>query len=224
MTGVSECVILASEVMEINWLGHSCFRIRGSRSTIVTDPYSPEWRTLPAKLSANIVTVSHRHPGHSYTGGISGESRLISGPGEYEINDILVVGLATFHDAVRGEERGRNTVYLLEVDEIAICHLGDLGHKFSGAQLEELGSVDILLTPVGGISTIGASLAAEVVRQIGPRVVIPMHYKVDALDTELEPAARFLNEVGVKEVSSQPKLSITRARLPSDPQIVLLDC
>jgi len=210
--------------MEINWLGHSCFRIKGSHSAIVTDPYSPDWRDLSAKLDADIVTVSHRHLGHSYTDGISGEPRLISGPGEYEITDILVVGLATFHDAVRGGERGQNTVYLFEVDEVSICHLGDLGHKFSGAQLEELGSVDILLTPVGGVSTIDASLAAEVVRQIGPRVVIPMHYRINDLDAKLEPAARFLNEVGVKEVSSQPKLSITRSRLPSDTQVILLDC
>ncbi|GAH96669.1 unnamed protein product, partial [marine sediment metagenome] len=127
------------------------------------------------------------------------------------------------HDAERGGKRGKNTVYLMEVDEVSVCHLGDLGHVLTAEQAEELGNVDILLLPVGGVSTINAPAAAEVVRRLEPKVVIPMHYKTQALSWELEPVGRFLKEIGVKEVNSRPKLSFTRTSLPATTQIFLLD-
>ncbi len=209
--------------MDISWLGHSCFRIKGSHATVITDPYSPSLGYSLGKPTARIVTVSHQHPGHSYVQGIGGEPRVITGPGEYEISGILIIGIATFHDAEGGGKRGRNTIYLMEVDEVSVCHLGDLGHVLTAEQAEELGNVDILLLPVGGVSTINAPAAAEVVRRLEPKVVIPMHYKTEALSWELEPVGRFLKEIGVKEVNSHPKLSFTRTSLPATTQIFLLD-
>ena len=205
--------------MDISWLGHSCFRLKGSQATIITDPYSPELGYSLGKPTARIVTVSHQHPGHSYTQGIGDEPRLVTGPGEYEISGVLIIGIATFHDAEEGRKRGKNTIYLIGVDGVSVCHLGDLGHVLTTEQVEELGNVDVLLLPVGGVSTISAPTAAEVVRQLEPKAVIPMHYKTEALNRELETVDRFLKEMGVKEVSSQPKLSCTKANLPASTQV-----
>jgi len=175
------------------------------------------------KPTARIVTVSHQHEGHSYIQGISGEPRPVTGPGEYEISGVLIIGIATFHDGERGRKRGKNTVYLMEIDEISVCHLGDLGHVLTGEQVEEIDNVDVLLLPVGGVSTVNAPMAAEVVRQLEPKAVIPMHYKTPTLNWELEPVERFLKEIGAKEVNSQPKLSLTKSSLPSSTQVFLLD-
>ena len=209
--------------MDISWLGHSCFRIRGSHGVIITDPYSPDLGYSLGKPIARIVTVSHQHPGHSYVQGIGGELKVVSGPGEYEIDGNLIIGVATFHDGERGGKRGKNTVYLVEVDEVSICHLGDLGHVLTAEQIEEIDKVDVLLLPVGGVSTINAPMAAEVVRQLEPKAVIPMHYKTPAIEWELEPVERFLRELGVKQVDSQPKLSLTKLSLPVSMQVFLLD-
>ena len=209
--------------MDISWLGHSCFRIKGSHATVITDPYSPSLGYSLGKPTARIVTVSHQHSGHSYVQGIGGEPRLVTRPGEYEISGVLIIGIATFHDADRGGKRGKNTVYLMEVDEISVCHLGDLGHVLTAEQVEEIGNVDVLLLPVGGVSTINAPIAAEVVRQLEPKAVVPMHYKTSALSWELESVERFLKEMGVKEVEPQPKLSLTKSSLPISTQVFLLD-
>ena len=209
--------------MDISWLGHSCFRIKGKQVTVITDPYSPTLGYSLGKPTAHIVTVSHQHPGHSYIQGIGGEPRPVTGPGEYEISGVLIIGINTFHDAEGGIKRGKNTVYLIEVDEIAICHLGDLGHVLTAEQVEEIDNVDVLLLPVGGVSTINAPMAAEVVRQLEPKVVIPMHYKTRALKWELESVDKFLKEIGVKQVSSQPKLSFSKPSLPDNTQVFLLD-
>jgi len=209
--------------MDISWLGHSCFRIKGSHATVITDPYSPDLGYSLGKPTARIVTVSHQHSGHSYVQGIGGKPKLVSRPGEYEISDVLIIGVATFHDADRGEKKGQNTVYLMEVDEILVCHLGDLGHVLTAEQVEEIGNVDVLLLPVGGVSTINAPMAAEVVRQLEPKAVVPMHYKTSALSRELEPVERFLKEMGVEQVEPQSKLSLTRSNLPISTQVFLLD-
>ena len=209
--------------MDISWLGHSCFRIRGTQATIITDPYSPDLSYSLGKPTAHIVTVSHQHPGHSYVQGIGDEPKQVTGPGEYEISGVLIIGMATFHDREQGRERGKNTAYLMEVDEVAVCHLGDLGHVLATEQVEEMENVDVLLLPVGGVSTINASMAAEVVRQLEPKVVVPMHYKTEALNRGLEPVDRFLEEMGVKAVNPQPKLSLTKANLPTSTQVFLLE-
>lgn len=189
---------------------------------VITDPYSPELGYSLGSPAADIVTVSHQHPGHSFAQGVSGKPKKIIGPGEYEIGGTLVIGVATFHDNVRGRDRGKNTVYIVEMDGISICHLGDLGHVLTAEQVEEIGNVDVLLLPVGGVSTINASMAAEVTRKLEPKAVIPMHFKTEALKWELDTAEQFFKEIGVKDISPQPKLSFTKSNLPASTQVFLL--
>lgn len=204
-------------------MGHSCFRIKGRQATIITDPYSPDLGYSLGKHTARIVTVSHQHPGHSYVQGIGGEPRPVTGPGEYEINGVLIIGVGTYHDTEKGKKRGKNTVYIMEVDGMSVCHLGDLGHVLTSEQMEQIDNVDVLFLPVGGVSTINAATAAEIVRQLEPGAVVPMHYKTNVLKKELAPVDRFLGEMGLKEVTSQPKLSFTKASLPPVTQVFLLD-
>ncbi|MFC2026350.1 MBL fold metallo-hydrolase [Chloroflexota bacterium] len=209
--------------MEISWLGHSCFRLKGKQATIITDPFSPELGYSPGKLTAQIVTVSHKHLGHSYVQGIGGSPRQVTGPGEYEISNVLIIGIATFHDKDSGRLRGKNTAYLIEIDDISICHLGDLGHALTDEQVEELGKIDVLLVPVGGVSTINAATAAEIVRQLEPNIVMPMHYKTQALNRELEPVETFLKEIGAHDITPQAKLFLAKTGLPLGTQVVLLE-
>lgn len=210
--------------MEIYWLGYSCFRLKGKNTTVITDPYPPELSYSLDKPAAHIVTVSHSHPGHSYTRAIAGDPRIISSPGEYEIGGVLIIGLSTFHDNEKGAVHGKNTVFAIEVDDVNICHLGDLGHPLTANQIEELGNVDVLLIPVGGKTTISASQAAALVRSLEPKVIIPMHYKTLNLTVDLDPVDKFLKEMGVTEAVPQPKFSITRSSLPATPQVVVLSC
>ena len=211
--------------MEITWLGHSCFRIRSSHGVIITDPFSPDTGYILGKLTARIVTVSHQHPNHNYTQGIAGDqTKIITRPGEYEVSDILILGITTFHDNEQGKKRGKNTVYLIETDEVSICHLGDLGHVLTSQQVEQLENIDVLLLPVGGFTTINATMAAEVVRQLTPKVVVPMHYKTPALkNIELDPVDRFFKEIGVSNVTIQPKITITKSSVPETMQVYLLE-
>jgi L-ascorbate metabolism protein UlaG (beta-lactamase superfamily) len=203
-------------------LGHSCFRIKGSRAVVITDPFPPDLGYSLGKPTASIVTVSHQHPSHSYIQGIGGEPRIVRGPGEYEISGVLIIGIATFHDAEGGRKRGKNTVYLMEVDGISVCHLGDLGHVLTSEQVEEIGNVDVLLLPVGGVSTIDAAMAAEVIRQLEPKAVVPMHYKTPLISRELEPVEKFLKEMGMEQIDPLPKLSLTKSSLPVSTQVFLL--
>jgi L-ascorbate metabolism protein UlaG (beta-lactamase superfamily) len=208
--------------MDITWLGLSCFRIRGSQAIIITDPFPPGLGYTLGKQTADIVTVSHQHPSHSYDQGISGEHRLLTGPGEYEISGVLILGIAAYHDAVKGQSRGKNTVYLMEIDGVAVCHLGDIGHVLSDEQVEEMGNVDVLMLPVGGVSTINAAMAAEIIRKLEPKAVLPMHYKTPKTDRELEPVENFLKEMGLGPVESRPKFSVSKSNLPISTQVILL--
>lgn len=210
--------------MEITWLGHSCFRIRGKEATLLTDPYDGSIGYSLGKPKANIVTSSHSHPGHGFTSGVGGAPRIVHGPGEYEVSGVFITGIGTFHDAEKGRERGGNTIYLIEMEDMTLCHLGDLGHPLSSEQVEETSGVEVLLVPVGGLSTIDASQAAETVRLLQPRIVIPMHFQTAALRFQLEPVDKFLREMGLKaDVPAQPKLLITKAGLPDETQVVVLD-
>jgi L-ascorbate metabolism protein UlaG (beta-lactamase superfamily) len=209
--------------MEISWLGHSCFRLKGASATALTDPFSPEVGYSLGKPTTTIVTVSHGHPGHSYIEGVSGEFKIIRGPGEYEICGVSLIGLPSFHDAEEGKKHGRNTVYLIEMDDLRLCHLGDLGHMLKPEQIEELGSIDVLFLPVGEGSTLDVPQAAELVRRLEPRVVIPMHYGTAAVKRPLAPVDRYLKETGVKDIQTQTKLVLTRFKLPEVTQVFLLD-
>ncbi|MGH2517719.1 MAG: MBL fold metallo-hydrolase, partial [Ktedonobacterales bacterium] len=162
--------------MELSWLGHSCFRLRGKDATLITDPPAPATGYALGRPSADILTLSHHHPGHDYVKAITGEPKVVDGPGEYEVKQILISGVQTYHDRERGKVLGRNTAYLITMDEVQICHLGDLGGPLDDAAQEALSGADVLLIPVGGGASLDAASAVEVIAQIEPRIIVPMHY------------------------------------------------
>ncbi|MFQ6058735.1 MAG: MBL fold metallo-hydrolase [Anaerolineae bacterium] len=209
--------------MEITWYGHACFRLRGKEGSVVTDPYDKTIGYRLPRLRADVVTVSHDHPGHNHAQGVRGQPRVFAGPGEYEIKGIFIFGLPTFHDRKKGKQWGRNTVYLFEFEDLAVCHLGDLGHVPTQAQVEILSDIDVLLIPVGAVHTLNASQAAEVINLLEPRIVVPMHYKTEAAQVRLAPLSRFLKEMGLKKVAPQESLKVTRSSLPGETRVVVLD-
>lgn len=209
--------------MEIVWLGHSCFRIRGREATVLTDPCPPASGYAIGKPTADIVTISHRHDNHSYLKAVAGTPTVLEGPGEYEISDAFITGIATYHDGSKGMDHGPNVAFVLEMEGIKLCHLGDLGHTPSAEQAEEMTGADILFVPVGGNTTLDGVKAAEVVALLEARLVVPMHYKTAAFKGELDTPERFLKEMGATAHEPQAKLSVTRTQLPTDVQVVLLD-
>jgi len=209
--------------MDMTWLGHACFRMRGREGIVLTDPPDPKSGHAIPRTEAGLVTISHDHPGHASLKSVAGEPVVLRGPGEYEVHEVLVTGLGSFHDDDKGNERGRNTVFAIRLDDLVICHLGDLGHALPAADLEKLGDVDIALVPISGPDVnLSAARAAEVVHQLEPKVVVPMSYDPD--DTKKDtPYMRLLHELGVKELDPVAKLSVTRSTLPEQLQVVALD-
>jgi L-ascorbate metabolism protein UlaG (beta-lactamase superfamily) len=214
--------------MEIIRLGHSSFKLQSRQGKLVTDPFNPEITGLKfPKVEADIVTISHLHPDHNQIHLVGGTPLVIIGPGEYEAKGIKIVGVATFHDNNKGADRGKNTVYRIEIDGISLVHCGDLGHKFDDKQLEILDGVDILMIPVGGFYTIDAKLASEVVSQIEPKIIIPMHYNSSELNqknlSELAPIDNFLKEMAKEGIVPQPKLVVSKDKLPVEPTVIALE-
>lgn len=208
--------------MEITWLGHSFFRLRAKEATVAIDPSGRKGAV--GKVAADIVLISHEHPGHSAREAISGSPRVLTRPGEYEIKGVSIVGVQTAHDGEGGKRRGANTAWIVQLEEISVCHLGDIGHTLTEEQAEALGHVDVLLVPVGGHNTINAVQANEIVTTLEPKIVVPMHFgNGDGEDSALAPVDVFLREQGLRTVEPQPKLTLTRSALPEDTQVVLLD-
>ena len=208
--------------MDVTWLGHGCFRLRGRSAAVVMDPFPPSIGLKLSRLDADLVTVSHEHENHNYTQ-IVRDAYEIRGPGEYEVAGVSVIGVPTFHDAEKGARHGRNTVYLIEIDDVRVCHLGDLGHKLEDAEAEAISSPDVLLVPVGGHTAINAAQAAEVVRQLEPRFVVPMHYAIPGLKLQLDTLDRFLKEMAVTAAEPQPKLSLQASSGEYDTKVVVLE-
>jgi L-ascorbate metabolism protein UlaG (beta-lactamase superfamily) len=209
--------------MEITWFGHSCFRIKGKEAVVLIDPCPDTTGYSLGKIQADIVAISHAHPGHSYLDTLQEGYRAIKGPGEYEIKDTYITGVAAFHDEVQGKKSGKNTIYVIEIEGVTLCHLGDLGHTLTPEVTGELGNINVLFVPVGGHSTIWAQAAADLVRNLNPGYVIPMHYKTEAEKADLEFPEKFLKELGIKDLASQPKLVVTRTNIPASTQVVMLD-
>ncbi len=217
--------------MEIKYLGHSCFLINTKTATLVIDPFEEKAVGFPMpKVSADIVLVTHQHPDHNNVeavGGLptqAGTPFLISGPGEYEVKDVKIDGLPSYHDSENGKQRGKNTVYQIRAEGMSLLHCGDLGHPLSDKQLEYIGNVDILLVPVGGTYTMGPEEAGSLVSQIEPKIIIPMHYKTHKHDKKsdvLLPLSDFLKVIG-GTVQEEKSLKIKRENLPLETEVIVL--
>ena len=212
--------------MIITWQGHSCFKIQDKTGadgvTIVTDPFENKIGLRAPNFEADIVTVSHDHYDHNNVKALRGEPFIINTAGEYDVKGIGIKGVESFHDNEQGKERGVNVIYRFEIDGISVSHLGDLGHILDNKQLEVLSGIDILLIPVGGKYTIDAKKAVEVVSQIEPRMVIPMHYKTPNLKIDIDGVDKFIKEIGIKPTEEE-KLKISKKELPAeDMELVIL--
>jgi L-ascorbate metabolism protein UlaG (beta-lactamase superfamily) len=213
--------------MEITWLGHSCFRLRGRDVVVVSDPYGgDDWRLPPLSTAADVVTISNDHPHHSNAAAVRGAPRVLKGPGEYEIRGAMIWGIRTVRAPAASAAGGsRNTSFVIQFDDVTVCHLGDLGQPLTAEQLTHLKDCDVLLVPVGGHCTIDAAQAVEVVAQIEPKIVVPMHYGTE--DTgealRLDAVERFCREMGATEVTPQGRLNVTASSLPEEATVVLLE-
>lgn len=220
--------------MNITWHGFSCFRITESRQggevALVTDPFAPEdGKKLSRALAADVVTVSHDHERHNNVeavGGVTDEAKpfVINGPGEYEVKDLFVTGIPTYHDMVEGKEKGSNTMYRITSGDLHLVFLGDLKHPLEEKHLEEFHDVDVLFVPVGGGDVLTAKQAADVVAQLEPRIIVPMHYKSGSVGSKFDEVEPFLKAMGLGKPEILPKLKISSKDLPQDEtKIVLLE-
>jgi L-ascorbate metabolism protein UlaG (beta-lactamase superfamily) len=214
--------------MEITWFGQSCFKIQDKNIILITDPYNSELGLKPLHgLKADIVTVSHDHCDHNNISVVSSVEEkapfIIFSPGEYEIKNIFIYGIPCFHDKEQGKQKGLNTVYLIKMNEITIAHLGDLGHILSDEQLEKIEKVDILLIPIGGTFTINAKEAKQIISQIEPKIVIPMHYKIPGLKENLDRIDKFYSEMGIKKTELINKFKIFKKDLISQTEMKVVE-
>lgn len=215
--------------MDIYWGGQACFRLKGKTTSVILDPFDSEFVGLkfPKDFQADIVLSTHEHKDHNNTSIVSSPTdapvAIFKDPGEYEVGGCVITGISSFHDNLAGSERGLNTIFHLMFDNLNIVHLGDLGQShLTEEQITQIGEVDILLIPVGSVYTIDGKAAAEIVSQLEPKIIIPMHFSLEGLKFQLDPLDKFLKEMGAEGVVPQGKLSITKEKLPEEPQVILL--
>jgi L-ascorbate metabolism protein UlaG (beta-lactamase superfamily) len=208
---------------KIYFAGQSCFQISVSNSRdhsadIVIDPFGDDIGLKVPNLSADILLVSHQHHDHNNIDAVKGDPFIAEGPGEYEIKGVFVRGIPSFHDNKEGKEKGKNTIYTIEAEDLKFCHLGDLGQKeLTDEQVDKIGSVDVLMIPVGNQeNTISSVEAQKIISQIEPLIVIPMHYALPKLKMELDDVAKFLKTMGKNGVTPQDKLVVKNSTMPKD--------
>lgn len=208
--------------MKIRFLGHSCFLVISDMGkTLITDPYhtGEEFTLAEIKESADIITVSHEHPDHNNIETVQGNPRVVMDSDTIEGFEITVIN--SYHDDVEGKERGKNLIFVIKLDGITLCHLGDLGHQLDENQLSDIGSVDVLFVPVGGGFTIDAATACKVCEEINAKVIIPMHYKSAGLPF-LADIEDFLQGKQNVTMNSGSVIEISQSNLPKSPQIIVL--
>ncbi len=206
---------------EFRWYGHNCFRIRGKDAVVMTDPVGKGTGFTLAKTTADVVTISSQQPEHANLAAIKPDFDTIDGPGEYEIHDVFLTGIRTHLDEANGKERGHNTAFLIELDGMVICHLGDLGHALSAEHAEAMSDVDVLLVPAGS-TALGPARAAEIASQLTPKVVIPMQYATDVGDRNLAGLETFCRNLGESVPEPVEKLTLRSSDLGESMRLVVL--
>lgn len=206
--------------MLIQYYGHSCFKIttkpagRGQEDvTIFIDPFDKSIGLRPPQGQADIALITHQHPDHNNVEALRGEPSVIDIPGEYSVKGVNIIGVRSFHDNKNGEEHGANTIYLIESEEIRVCHLGDLGSDLTGKQLEEIDGIDILMIPIGGKYTINYEKAIDLIKKIEPNMVIPMHYKMAGSTLDADDEKKFCAEMGASPKDKVSKINIKKKDL-----------
>lgn len=208
--------------MKIKWLGHSTFQIK-SNASLVMDPYGPEIGELPKGLTADVVTISHNHYDHNFSQGVVGNPKIINQTGDFNIDGFEIKGVPTKHDNEGGNKRGNNIVYCVAAEGLKLCHLGDLGHALTEQQLQEIGKIDVLMVPVGGYYTIDAKTAVQVVNQIKPKLVLPMHYKPENSSISLPIAGvEQFNKLLGWDIVKVDELEVSQSSLPPKNREIIL--
>ena len=208
---------------EIRWFGHNCFRIRAKEALVLMDPVGKNTGYSLAKQPADIVTLSHEHPGHTNLPQIKGDHVVLDGPGEYELHGAFVYGYRTYHDNEKGSQLGYNTVFTVQMEGIRFTHLGDLGHSPSDEVIEELEGTDVLLAPAGGGPLMSQTLMAELVGVIAPKMVIPMQLKTALGDSSRGEVEEFAKQLGMEMPEPIDKLAIKSGDLNDKMQFVVLN-
>jgi len=225
----------APVVGKLTWYGQSCFLLETAAGTrVLMDPFGKaSGYPLPANLRADVVTISHEHPDHNNFRMSTGSPHVLHGLTadkkgwarvEERFRDVSIRSVGVYHDDKRGSARGLDTVFIFEVGGLRIAHLGDLGHVLDDDQLEAIGSVDVLLVPVGGATTLDAYQATRVIDQLHPRLmVLPMHYKTDAAaQKDLAPLDLFLERKANVRRETQPTIVLTSVKARPATEVVIL--
>lgn len=215
--------------MNIQYYGHSCFKIatkaegRGSEDVIAfIDPFDKKVGLKPPQGKADVVFVSHTHHDHNNVEALKENPVVIDAPGEYSVKGINVTGIDSFHDDKEGAERGRNTIFILDTEDIRICHLGDLGADLTIKQLEKIGDVDILMIPVGGKYTIDYKVAVAIAKKLSPSIIIPIHYKMKETSIDIADEKDFCNEIGNCPKEKVNKINLKKKDLEGKNMEILL--
>jgi L-ascorbate metabolism protein UlaG (beta-lactamase superfamily) len=212
--------------MKVKFLGHASFLITSDKGVkIITDPYKPGCfgggiKYEPIDEPADIVTISHEHDDHCETN-IKGNPSFVRGAGKKEVKGVMINGVDVYHDESSGKERGSNTIFNMLIDGVNIVHLGDLGHKLSSSEVEKIGTVDVLLIPVGGYFTIDAKTADDIVNSLKPKLIVPMHFKTDKCGFPIAPVDDFIEGKEVTKVAGE--VTIKKENLPKKTTIYVLE-
>jgi L-ascorbate metabolism protein UlaG (beta-lactamase superfamily) len=214
--------------MKVKWLGHSAFLLTsGGGVKVLTDPYKSgsfdgAVGYKPITEKADVITASHKHDDHYCLEGLPEGYECVTEVGTHEAAGLTITGFKTYHDTSEGKDRGSNIVFVIEIDGIRVCHLGDLGHSLSAEDAAAIGKVDVLLLPVGGFYTIGPKEAVDVMKTLAPAVTIPMHFKTEPLGFPIKPVEDFLSLAGDAERPGTTETEITKDSL-DDRRIIVLE-
>ena len=211
--------------MELFWYGHSCFRLteRGL-ATVVVDPFDSNIvGYFPIKIKADIIAISHDAPSHNYIQAVKGASHILNGPGEYEIGGVFITAVQTDGHGKKKSDQPRNTLYVFDYNGLTIAHLGDLMQVPTQAEVEALGTVNVVLIPVGGGGGLNAAKAAEIVGLLEPNIIIPMHYKTKDVKLPLDSLDKFIKEMGLQPSEVVPSLKISKSGLPTESKVIVMD-
>lgn len=213
--------------MNIQYYGHSCFKLttkpagRGQDDVIVFfDPFDKRVGIRPPQGQADVALVSHNHYDHNNTDALKGEPVVIDIPGEYSVKGVNIVGIQTIHGP--SEDPVPNIVFMVDSEDLRVCHLGDLGTELTEKQLDEISTVDVLMIPIGGKHTMDSKEAIELIRKIEPKIVIPMHYKMEGYTIDIDDEKTFCAEVGNCPAGKVSKLNLKKKEIETKSMEVIL--
>ena len=215
--------------MQLRFLAHAAFLLTSNKGTrILTDPYEPggfggAMGYAPIDEQVDVIAISHDHADHNYIAPCHQSVPVIKQIGAHKFADVEIFGVKVFHDAKMGQERGENIIFVIKIDGLTVCHLGDLGHTLNQDELEKIGKIDVLLIPVGGLYTIDANTATSVMQSLMPKICIPMHYKTEKIAMDFAPLQDFLKNKSNVKIVDNAEIELDKTLLPQIPEIWVLN-